>query len=273
MIKLDNWVLDMLANPVTKSPIRADEFPQLNGVIDARVFLKNTHGYSEWSEGQSEYEQWADAEHSNFTDYLKEIEYDRPVYERFLMSGCILDCGGGAGLVREFLPESVEFVSTDPWLAAPFAISKARREAYRCLNKPLNFIGAQAEFQPFAAESFDWVHMRSMLDHVQVVDLALLEARRVLKPDGRILIGLYVNGGKSGVTTYQRRIKDTIKHSLEMLGIDRWKDHHVWHPSFSALTKLINDNGLSIVDVYWQPQWKYTVCYVSAAKAAFSPEV
>lgn len=94
--------------------------------------------------------------------------------------------------MREFLPDDVEFVSTDPWLAAPFANREARKKAYTCLNKPLNFIGATAEFQPFVAESFDWVHMRSMLDHVQVVDLALLEARRVLKLGGHVLIGLYV---------------------------------------------------------------------------------
>lgn len=57
---------------------------------------------------------------------------------------------------------------------------------YNCLNAPLNFIGATAEFQPFVSGAFDWVHMRSMLDHVQVVDLALIEANRVLKADGKI---------------------------------------------------------------------------------------
>lgn len=266
MIKLDNWIEGILADPVTKQPICLHELPRQNGVIDARIFLKNTHGYSEWLEGQGEYESWVDIESSNSSEYLKEIEYDRPVYERFPMSGRILDCGGGAGTVREFLPESVEFVSTDPWLAAPFANSKARRDAYLCLSKPLNFIGATAEFQPFAAESFDWVHMRSMLDHVQVVDLALLEARRLLKPDGRILIGLYVEGGKTGIVPFRRRLKETIKQNLERCGIDYWKDHHIWHPTFAALTKLITDNGLLIEEVYWQPQWKDAVCYVSAAK-------
>ena len=70
------------------------------------------------------------------------------------------------------------------------------------LEPPLNFIAATAEFQPFVEGSFDWVHMRSMLDHVQVSDLALLEAKRVLKPTGHVLIGLYVDGVKSGVISY-----------------------------------------------------------------------
>lgn len=164
------------------------------------------------------------------------------------------------------MPDEVEFVSTDPWLLAPFANSKARKEAYTCLNKPLNFVGATAEFQPFVAESFDWVHMRSVLDHVQVVDLALLEARRVLKPEGRVLIGLYVDGGKSGVITLKRRIKVSIKDGLELAGIDRLKDHHVWHPTYAALMKLILDNGFTIEDTFWQPHWNDTVCYILAGK-------
>lgn len=137
--------------------------------------------------------------------------------------------------MREFLPDDVEFVSTDPWLQAPFASSPARKAAYTCLNRSLNFIAATAEFQPFLAESFDWVHMRSMLDHVQVADLAILEAKRVLKSGGHVLIGLYVDGGKSGVISFERRLKDSIKAVLQFAGIHRWKDHHVWHPTYKNL--------------------------------------
>jgi ubiquinone/menaquinone biosynthesis C-methylase UbiE len=169
--------------------------------------------------------------------------------------------------VRQFLADDVEFVSTDPWLYAPVASSAARKAAYPCLNRPLNFIGATAEFQPFIADQFDWVHMRSMLDHVQVVDLALLEARRVLKPGGRMLIGLYVDGGKSGVISFERRLKDSIKAGLELVGINRWKDHHIWHPTYKNLLKLITtDNGFAVEDTYWQPHWKNMVCYVCARK-------
>jgi ubiquinone/menaquinone biosynthesis C-methylase UbiE len=168
--------------------------------------------------------------------------------------------------VREFLSNDVEFVSTDPWLQAPFAISDARKAVYSCLNRPLNFIGATAEFQPFVTDSFDWVHMRSMLDHVQVVDLALLEAMRVLKPGGRVLIGLYVDGGKNGTVSFERQLKDLIKSGFEFFGIDRWKDHHIWHPTYKNLLNLISDNGFAIEDTYWQPQWKDMVCYVCARK-------
>ena len=266
MINLQPWVIAIFAHPVTKQPCKPEVFNKVQGVIDARVFLKNTHGYGEWAEGQNEYENDANKNNASLAEYQIEIEGARPVYQHYRMAGRILDCGGGAGTVREYLADDVEFVSTDPWLLAPFASSPSRKAAYPCLNRPLNFIAATAEFQPFVEGAFDWVHMRSMLDHVQVVDLALLEARRVLKPGGRMLIGLYVAGGKSGVITFERRLKESIKAGLEFFGIDRWKNHHMWHPTYQNLLKLITDNGFVIEDTYWQPQWKGMVCYACARK-------
>jgi SAM-dependent methyltransferase len=263
---LDPWISTILAHPVTKLSLEPTSFHTVKGVIDARVFLRTTAGYSTWAEGQTVYEDWQQTDKTSKEGYLAEIDYDRPIYEHYRMLGRILDNGGGAGTVREFLPQNVEFVSTDPWLFAPVANSEARKAAYTCLNQPLNFIAATAEFLPFVAESFDWVHMRSMLDHVQVPDLVLLEAHRVLKQEGRILIGLYVEGGKAGRSSMNRRIKNLVRFGLSAAGIDRWKDHHVWHPTYTQLVKLINDNGFSIEDTYWQPHWNDTVCYICAKK-------
>ena len=266
MLEIQPWVKTILAHPMTKQPAKLDSFLCVGGVIDARVRLRNTYGYSAWVEGQDGFERWARKDTTTVDGYKAEIEYDRPVYEYYRLHGRILDCGGGAGTVREFLPNDLEFVSTDPWLQAPFANSPARKEAYSCLNRPLNFIAAMAEFQPFASESFDWVHMRSMLDHVQVPDLVLLEARRVLRTNGHLLIGLYVDGGKSGILPMKRRIKDLVKAGLAFVGINRWKDHHLRHPSYQSLLSLIVDNGFSIEDTYWQPHWQDTVCYICARK-------
>ncbi len=269
--QLAPWLTSILADPVTKQPARPEAFPSKHGVLDTRVFLKHTYGYSTWAEGQDEYEreftiQWSGQDLTPVSVYRAEIDYDRPIYTHYQLRGRILDCGGGAGTLREFLPEDVEFVSVDPWIHAPTVISDARKQAYTCLNRPLNFIASTAEFLPFIANSFDWVHMRSMLDHVQVVDLALLEARRVLRVGGKVLIGLYMESGKTGVIPPSRRIKNLIKGGLETVGITRWKDHHVWHPTYAALMQLINDNGFEIEDTYWQPHWNDTVCYVCARK-------
>lgn len=260
---LDNWVTEIIADPITKLHATPEQIGMTGSVIDARRYLKNTVGYNAWSEGQQVYEAW-EADTRRYETFVREIEYDRPVYDHIKMSGRILDVGGGAGTVREFLPPSAEFVSIDPFIDWQQRLDPEKIRAYNCLKHPLNFIAACAEFLPFEARSFDWVHMRSMLDHVQSADLALIEAKRVLKTSGRLVIGLYVDGGKSGVRTLDRQLKEIVRTVLTAIGINRYKDHHIFHPTFANLSKIVLDNGFEIEDVYWQPQWKDTVCYIIA---------
>jgi len=185
-----------------------------------------------------------------------------------VMGGRIIDIGGGVGTVREFLGDSVQFISVDPFIECLRNTPKAKIAAYSCMRKPLNFLSACAEFLPFVESCFDWVHMRSMIDHVQIPDLALTEAHRVLKGEGRLLIGSYVDGGKSGKITIKRRAKDCLKRALVGVGCKKLKDSHMFHPTYKALVKLINDNRFRVEDVYWQPHWNGNVCYITAKKAA-----
>ena len=73
-------------------------------------------------------------------------------------------------------------------------ISEAKIEANSCLKVDCNFVSGMAEFMPITCLSVGWVHMRLMLDHVQVPDLALIYARRVQKGKGRLLVGMLVDG-------------------------------------------------------------------------------
>jgi ubiquinone/menaquinone biosynthesis C-methylase UbiE len=266
---LDEWVVKILADPISKKSRLPKDFISINGIIDARVFLQNTYGFTDWKIGQDFYE-LTETTGVGYNDrveaYKKEIDYDRPIYQHFKMEGDILDLGGLTGNVREFLSEDTRLVSADPFLDGIFQIPPARKEAYKCLSKPLNFIGALAEFIPFQEEVFDWVHMRSMLDHVQVPDLALKEVHRVLKPDGKLLVGLYVEGGKSGRKTFIRFTKDVIREVLGWMRIKRFKDHHTWHPTYVNLLKIITSNGFKVQDTFWQPYWKNQVVYVLATK-------
>lgn len=95
MIKLSPWLTNILADPITKQPVQPDHFPLTNGVMDARVFLKNTHGYDGWAEGQNEYESFGLGDQTDTDGYRREIAYDIPIYEHFTLRGRILDCGGG----------------------------------------------------------------------------------------------------------------------------------------------------------------------------------
>ena len=89
-----------------------------------------------------------------------------------------------------------------------------------------------------------------------------------MKSTGKILVGLSVEGGKNGIIPLRKRIKKSIEQFLCAVGIDHRKDHHVCHPTYKELLKLIIDNGFEVEDVYWQPHWKDKVCYVCAKKKA-----
>lgn len=258
---LEQWVLDILAHPVTKLAASPHEIGMLpSGVVDARIHLRNTIGFQVWDSGQVAYERW---EKRTAADYQAEIAMDAPVYERVKMSGAVLDVGGGHGAVREFLPKGTRFISIDPFADILNHVSPAKKAAYSCLSKPLNFIAACAEFLPFQSAAFDVVHMRSMLDHVHSPDLAILEARRVLKPGGRLVIGLTVDGGKTGRRSLKHIAKEALRFVLTSIGVTRFKDHHTFHPTFANLVKIVECNGFSVDDVFWQPGWDDQVCYLT----------
>jgi ubiquinone/menaquinone biosynthesis C-methylase UbiE len=258
---LEQWVIDILADPITKLPASPDDIGVTRGTVDARRFMKNTQGFQLWGQGQIAYEDW---ERRTIEDYRKEADGISPVYDRVRMSGRVLDVGGGAGSVRNFLPPGTQFVSVDPFIECSDHIPPTKKAVYPCLSDHLNFIAACAEFLPFKAQSFDWVHMRSMLDHVHSPDLTLLEARRVLRPTGKLVIGLYVDGGKAGRRTFERKLKEIARPIVTAIGFKRFKDRHIFHPTFVDLKNIIADNGFQIIDVYWQPQWNDTVCYVTS---------
>lgn len=273
---IEPWVAEILADPITKSPVKLDHFPKKNGILDARIFLKNSYGFKDWIDGQNSYEKWESEGtwyKNQFELYKNEIEYDSPIYSHFHILGDILDVGGGVGTVREFLDSAVtRHISIDPFIDAPYQIPPAKQKAYTCLNNEMNFISAMAEFLPFVSGSFDWVHMRSMLDHVQVPDLALLEAYRVLKIDGYLLVGISVEGGRTGRVIFSELLKEFSKNILSIIGINKFKDMHTWHPTYKNLLKIIESNGFMVRDVYWQPYWNDKVVYVLAQKQSLSSQ-
>lgn len=270
-VALDEWAWSVLADPITKEPFSSQKSHSNGGVIDARVLLQNTAGYEDWAEGQKAFESLEETSHYGkkpLSHFKQEIENDSKIYEFFSLQEPILDVGGSVGLLREFLPESAEYIVVDPFVNVMDRLSENRKLAYSCLSRPLNFVGGVAEFLPIKSGSMQTVHMRSMLDHVQVVDLCLLEAKRVLRSDGLLLIGITIEGrpyGKEGIDLRPSvLLKNTVKKILATVGFVRFKDEHVWHPTFKNLTKVIKDAGFVIENVYWQPAWEGKVVYVGA---------
>lgn len=270
-ISLDEWASSILADPVTKEPKRAEDFMLTQGVLDGRVLLKSSMGFSVWETGQSHFEDLEVSKHylrKNQESFAQEILRDAVIYEAIRLEEPILDVGGSCGLLREFLNPEAKYLVVDPFIKALQKISPARIESYKCLKLPLNFIAGVAEFLPIQTASVRTVHMRSMLDHVQIVDLCLLEAKRVLMPGGKLIIGITIEGqpyGKMGIDLgLVHAMKKITKTLLTIIGVERYKDHHVWHPTYSNLMKILADAGFVVVQTFWQPAWKGRVLYVEA---------
>jgi len=268
--KLDDSIISALADPITKKRADLKDLKKLSsGIIDARVFMPNTYGYEIWEEGQESFENWeknSDYYKNKVQKYKDEILYDTPIYDRFPLSGKILDIGGGAGILRQFIPNESTLVSVDPFEDPVKACPPPKRDAYQCLNDPLNFICGNAEFLPFVEDTFDIVHMRSMLDHVHGPDLAVIEAKRVLKDSGFLLIGMSIEGDEKGKLSLREHAKELARFLLVKVGFKQFEDHHLWHPTLPGLNKILLDNGLKPIETYFQPYWKGKVVYIKAVK-------
>ncbi len=113
----------------------------------------------------------------------------RSYRRRMLLNGGLttgsahLDIGSGTGLcaaiAQEIVGPSGRVVALDPSVGM---LAQASRRGVR------ETVVGRAESLPFADESFDFVSMSYMLRHIDDLATAFAEARRVLRPGGRILI-------------------------------------------------------------------------------------
>jgi SAM-dependent methyltransferase len=162
-----------------------------------------------WQETQNNYENFNDefGGRDSLKEYLDEIDSVKEIYtEEFLIGGRVLDVGGHQGRLRHFLGKNVDlYISIDPHLEVFRGLDQQPNllKAYPCLSEPCNFLAANAEHLPFRSKSFDWVHMRSVVDHFSDPYRAFLEAYRVSKAGGKLLIGLAILD----------RIKDVVKET------------------------------------------------------------
>jgi len=250
-----------------------------------------------WSDLQEEYKEYHRKRRSidDLTVYLDEIDSVKEIYtEEFSIEGKALDVGGGQGRLRHFLKdEGVSlYVSVDPY---PEVFQNMESQpnllkAYPCLRKPCNFLSCYAENLPFKKNTFDWVHMRSVLDHFQDPYLALKEAYRVLKFNGTLLIGLTVRGGKSSLKSDNNH--DNVSRSMSMIskvnrkftyggltslargavrrvmkkGKKNTADDHMFRWTYGDLIDLVRTTGFIVVKEHWQKP-PFTMCiYLSAKK-------
>jgi SAM-dependent methyltransferase len=127
-----------------------------------------------------------------------------------LASGDVLELGCGGGLNLQYYDwyrvRSLSGVDPSPELLDRAQAELAER------GRSANFIAGVAETLPFASQSFDTVVTTFTLCSVQNPVAALSEAKRVLRPGGRLLFVEHGLAPDPSPARWQSRIEPAWKH-------------------------------------------------------------
>src|SRR5262245_7830936 len=116
--------------------------------------------------------------------------------------GLTLELGAGTGLNLAHYPAGVELVLSEPEPAMRAALERRVSRS----GRPVRVLSAPAEALPFAHATFDTVVSTMVLCTVQDAAAAVAEARRVLKPGGRLLFVEHVRAQSPGLARWQDRL-------------------------------------------------------------------
>ncbi len=273
-IKNISVIADLLINASPRSYVSVNTGKEIEAIPDFReINLSDV-----WKTAQEEYIRYHEfyKKLDNEEHFKKEIDSVKGIYrDEFQLSGRILDVGGGQGRLRHFLNnhQLENYICIDPFPEAMDGFGKMKNmlSAYNNINEPMYFMAAFAEKLPFKDAIFDWVHMRSVLDHFEDPVKAIQEAKRVLKPGGKLLIGVSIKKGnwlKSPDKPFIIvRVLSKIKRTLSPDKTPRYKtgaDDHVHEWSYEELISLISDNGFTIEKEHRQKSPWQNVIYISA---------
>lgn len=233
-------------------------------------------GHRLWLDSQSEFEEYDNrvATRDSLQEYLDEIESVREIYtDEYHIAGKVLDVGGHQGRLRHYLGDDVTlYVSADPYINIfqDVEVMPNLTQAYPCLSEPCNFLAAHAEYLPFRARSFDWIHMRSVVDHFADPYLAFLEAFRCCKTGGNLLVGLNIIEKKqlldrAGANTQRCSLPGRVAAKLKREGLQGLagaicarlsmqsrKDDHIFRLTHANLIDLFERTGWEVVKEHWQ---------------------
>lgn len=129
-----------------------------------------------------------------------------PLAEKFrgflrpYLAGAVLDIGCGPQPVPEYLAgyPTARVAGLDP-LPAPH---------------PFVFVQGAAEFLPWADRTFDTVVVATSLDHVLLLDRALREIRRVLRPGGTFVTWVSFQPGAAAYDPYRPDVRPVDEYHL-----------------------------------------------------------
>ena len=235
---------------------------------DFRVVSSLTQS-QDWVKGQLHYENYFKKWTSHSAKFYLECDAETEfVYKQLPLLGKVLDVGGGYGIVaKQANVPADNIVCVDPmvckWADVPEGCFKDHYSSLASLVR----IPAFAEDLPLQNSSVDTVHMRSCLDHFANPHRALLEARRVLVPDGQLIIGLALEGAfKLNENSLFNKLKGLIKNSFVGDMYEHFFDSHMFHPTDESLRRLLESSGFEVEKWIFQPGYS-NVVYVKAIKS------
>jgi SAM-dependent methyltransferase len=176
--------------------------------------------------------------------YLREIENKQRDFvdvsrwlERYVKGGELLEIGCGPGFFLDVLGPHWHSCGID---LSPFAVEYARGE--------MGLEVIQGEFGPglYESERFDAVLMLQVLDHLPDPRQALLEAGRLLKTGGVLMLTSLING-----KSYCARV---FSGGYRLLA-----PNHLYYFSPSALRRLLAETGFCVEEMRF-PYWGTPYC-------------
>ncbi len=291
-------VQDFLVCPLSKQPMErvGDDYVAPCGFAYRNGDFRINLDFSpEWAKAQEAYEAWLvqwRTENDTVPDRMKitDAGFD-DVYDEIRLEGKVLDVAGDIGtVVTQANLDPEQYVSLDVMRIDFPAIERDHPNYAKHYSRSRNcpMIQGSAEFLPVKDLYFDTVQMRGCIDHFTAPHVALMEAYRVLKPGGTVVVGVTLEGA------YQMEdwrtvdpVQPSVARSIYKAGVDQLKrypklfsvatqakarlmghhDHHMFHPTYEAVTELVKTSGFHIEREVWQKAY-HNVLYLSARKPA-----
>lgn len=159
--------------------------------------------------------------------------------------GEVLDVGCAEGLIRGALRSSTRYVGLD-YLTTASALYRTRPDVY-----------GDACRLPFADASFDSVLLLDVLEHVANPESALAEARRVLRPDGRLVLTIpFAYPLHDQPHDFQRLTEHGLRDRLQRAGLPRAEVKEVGTASEAAAASLCMALAQGAIDALAARSWR-----------------
>lgn len=159
-----------------------------------------------------------------------------------------IGCGSGAlwERVREKIPNSWNITLSD----FSFDMVETARAKFQSLISSLQSLQCDAQYLPFASESFDGVFANHMLYHISDLPRALAEIRRVLKRGGTLYAATNGMGHMrelSELTTAVSGVAFTDQIPERIFGLENGAT--ILEQHFANVTRDVQANELRVTDV------------------------